>query len=365
MGKLRSDPVASADNSECNFPVDVEVFGSQLVNTLTVEWRDGFHSLGEELLATGMASKMMSQEMGGDIPALGSSASGAQEPWTEMHVLLGGVVTVVDDVLLKIRTWRGRFRREKAEGPAPDRGGSPVALKRSAAATARPPGPVEMAPQLPSLNSPGSSPGPRKISISSMSPGGMRSTSRPRPHHPAPRANCLISVLSLPPRFEGGFGRAAGRGALVPSASAVMLIFRGNSLQRATPPPSHTPHRADESTSYRPGLENLDGPEGWRRSMSLPADELPKPMRRRRKNVIAVGGGMLGRLCGGGDLDFGARRCPAASAGAAHSPLSLSSSARWPGRHLHQDLLPRGAKKAERSRGGGADAHAGSTTPRH
>jgi len=103
MGRLRGDPVASADNSECDFPVDAEALGSPVTNTLTVQWREGFYSLGEELLATGMATKVMKQEMGGDIPALGTTSPGAEEPWAEMHVLLGGMVTVVkNDVLLKI-----------------------------------------------------------------------------------------------------------------------------------------------------------------------------------------------------------------------------------------------------------------------
>lgn len=117
MGRLRGDPVASADNSECEFPVDAEMLGSPVTNTLTVEWRDGFHSLGQELLATGMASKMMNQEMGGDIPTLGTSASSPQEPWAEMHVLLGGMVTVVkSDVLLKIAGHGvGGFDEEKAK----------------------------------------------------------------------------------------------------------------------------------------------------------------------------------------------------------------------------------------------------------
>lgn len=117
MGRLRGDPVASADNSECEFPVDAEMFGSPVTNTLTVEWRDGFHSLGQELLATGMASKMMNQEMGGDVPTLGASSSDPQEPWAEMHVLLGGMVTVVkNDVLLKIPGHGvGGFDEEKAK----------------------------------------------------------------------------------------------------------------------------------------------------------------------------------------------------------------------------------------------------------
>jgi hypothetical protein len=117
MGRLKGDPVASEDNSECEFALDAEMMGYPVTNALAVEWRDGFHSLGQELLSTGMASKMMSQEMGGDIPQLGTSSSGAQEPWAEMHVLLGGVVTVVkNDVLLRIPgTGVNGFDEEKAK----------------------------------------------------------------------------------------------------------------------------------------------------------------------------------------------------------------------------------------------------------
>ena len=103
MGKLRADPHAAEEGTECVFPVDAVVLGYPVDQTLTVHWSDGFYEFGQERASMGMAGKMMARSMGPDIPAVGENVAGEQEPWDERITLIGGVVTVVRrDVLLKI-----------------------------------------------------------------------------------------------------------------------------------------------------------------------------------------------------------------------------------------------------------------------
>src|SRR5687767_1791793 len=94
---------------------------------------------------------------------------------------------------------------------------------------------IEMAPQLPSLNSPGSSPGPRKISISSMSPGEIRSSISPtaamvlrwfpKASSPPFSDRMRLKIDSVPTEL-----RPSGMSFL---PSTYTLILGGNSLQRA------------------------------------------------------------------------------------------------------------------------------------
>lgn len=115
MGPLRNEPTPSEDGTQCTFVLREELFGSPVEQSLTVQWADGFHALGEERLATGMAATMMAQEMG-EIPRLATDGSGPGEPWNEVQVLLGGRVTVVGrDLLLQaVATGVGGFDEDRA-----------------------------------------------------------------------------------------------------------------------------------------------------------------------------------------------------------------------------------------------------------
>ena len=102
MGPLAGDPRPSADGSECDYPTPHDVFGSQLVRTLTVVWRDGFHAFGQERMAVAGATQIMAAQVDPDLPELSDTTTGASEPWDERITLVGGVVTVVKaDVMLQ------------------------------------------------------------------------------------------------------------------------------------------------------------------------------------------------------------------------------------------------------------------------
>jgi hypothetical protein len=114
MGPLREDPKVSENGGECLFITKEDFLGSPVENSLKVEWRFGFHSLGEERLAGGMAQKVMGQEMG-EIPELQQNRSGG-EPWDEEQMLLGGRLTVVaQDILFQVMAnGIGGFDEDKA-----------------------------------------------------------------------------------------------------------------------------------------------------------------------------------------------------------------------------------------------------------
>jgi hypothetical protein len=115
MGPLRGDPTPSDDGTECTFTLREEAFGSPIVNSLTVAWRDGYYMLGEERLATGMAETVMTQDMG-EIPELARNSSGEGEPWDDSQVLLGGrVIVVAHDMMFQaIGTGFNGFDEAKA-----------------------------------------------------------------------------------------------------------------------------------------------------------------------------------------------------------------------------------------------------------
>jgi hypothetical protein len=100
FGPLLADPAASKDGSECVYTLQAQMFGAPIQNSLKVQWRLGFYSLGMERQSAGMAQKVMSQSMG-EIPELAKSNS-AKEPWDDEQLLLGGVMTVVaEDILFQ------------------------------------------------------------------------------------------------------------------------------------------------------------------------------------------------------------------------------------------------------------------------
>lgn len=102
MGRLRTDPVPSGDGTSCSFPVDRDIMGSPLVRSLDVQWSDGFYALGQQRLALGMATNLMTLRMDPDLPYLADEAED-EDPWDERITLLGGVIAVVKrDVLLGI-----------------------------------------------------------------------------------------------------------------------------------------------------------------------------------------------------------------------------------------------------------------------
>lgn len=103
MGPLRADPYQDDEAGGCVYPLDQEFFGEPVDRLLEVHWNDGFHELGMERNALGMAGGAMATFVSGDdTPELGSTASD-EGPWDERVTLLGGVVTVVKaDVLLKM-----------------------------------------------------------------------------------------------------------------------------------------------------------------------------------------------------------------------------------------------------------------------
>jgi hypothetical protein len=102
LGKLRAAPHISEEGDACVFPLAMDFMGTPVDQELQVQWHDGFYALGQERGALGMATKVMTNDMG-DIPSLGENTAGEAEPWDERITLIGGVVTVVKhDVLLKI-----------------------------------------------------------------------------------------------------------------------------------------------------------------------------------------------------------------------------------------------------------------------
>ena len=116
MGKLRAPPHPSEDGTSCLFPLTASFAGTPVDRALQVQWSDGFYSLGEERLATGMAGKTMAKAMGPDMPAVGENTANEAAPWDERITLLGGMITVVKrDVLLKIAAdGMGGFDEAKA-----------------------------------------------------------------------------------------------------------------------------------------------------------------------------------------------------------------------------------------------------------
>jgi len=115
MGRLRGDPTTSDDGSECVFELEAELFGSPIQQTLTVQWRDGFYTLGEERFAAGMAQTAMTKSMG-QTPDLQQNAGGTGEPWDESQVLLGGrIIVVARDMLFgAVGTGVGGFDESRA-----------------------------------------------------------------------------------------------------------------------------------------------------------------------------------------------------------------------------------------------------------
>ena len=116
MGRLRADPYPDEDGSGCVYPLDQEFFGEPVDRLLEVHWNDGFHELGTDRHALGMAGGAMATFVSGDdTPELGSTGTD-EGPWDERVTLMGGVVTVVKaDVLLKlVGDGMGGFDEDKA-----------------------------------------------------------------------------------------------------------------------------------------------------------------------------------------------------------------------------------------------------------
>ncbi|MFN8572051.1 MAG: hypothetical protein U0132_08345 [Gemmatimonadaceae bacterium] len=116
MGALRGDPKANEDGDECEFATTQSFMGSPVTRVLKVVWSDGWYAFGQERNGMQGASKIMSAQMGGDIPQLGTNTADSGEPWDERVTLMGGLLTVVRrDVMLQLAAdGVGGFNEAKA-----------------------------------------------------------------------------------------------------------------------------------------------------------------------------------------------------------------------------------------------------------